>query len=56
MARAGRGALINLRARLAERYRFDVAANYLAAAKGTLRAAWLLGVVSTETWHRAAEV
>src|SRR5262245_27446539 len=49
------GALLALRARLAERYRFDVAANYLAAAKGTLKAAWLLGMVSADTWHRAAE-
>ena len=44
------GALMNLRARLSERYRFDVAANYLAAAKGALKAAWLLGMVSTEAW------
>jgi integrase/recombinase XerD len=50
------GALIALRARLAERYRFDVAANYLSAAKGTLKAAWLLGMVPSDTWHRAAEV
>lgn len=50
------GALINLRARLCDRYRFDVAANYLSAAKGTLKAAWLLGMVSTETWQRASEV
>jgi integrase/recombinase XerD len=50
------GALMNLRARLAERYRFDNAANYLAAAKGALRAAWLLGLVSSDVWTRAREV
>jgi integrase len=50
------GALVNLRARLAERYRFDTAANYLAAAKGCLKAAWLLGMVSSDVWTRAREV
>jgi integrase len=50
------GALVNLRARLCEHYRFDTAANYLAAAKGTLKAAWLLGLVSSDVWTRAREV
>jgi hypothetical protein len=50
------GALLGLRARLVERYRFDTAANYLATAKGTLKAAWLLGMVGTDVWRRAAEV
>jgi integrase len=50
------GALVNLRARLAEKYRFDVAANYLSAARGTLKAAWLLGMVTSDVWYRAAQV
>lgn len=50
------GALVNLRARLSERYRFDTVGNYMAVAKGALKAAWLLGLVSSDVWTRAAEV
>jgi integrase/recombinase XerD len=49
-------ALLNLRARLVERYRFDVAGLYLSAAKGCLRAAWQLGLASSDQWARAQAV
>jgi integrase len=50
------GGLVNLRARLLERYRFDTVGNYMAVAKGALKAAWLLGLVSSDVWTRAREV
>lgn len=50
------GALVNLRARLCERYRFDTVGNYMAVAKGTVKAAWLLGLVSSDVWARAQAV
>ncbi len=56
MARAGRWGAARAAPRLVERYRFDTAANYLATARGTLKAAWLLGMVGTDVWRRAAEV
>jgi integrase len=48
--------LLQLRARLMERYRFDAAGNYLSTAKAVLKAAWLLGLATSDQWSRAQEV
>jgi site-specific recombinase XerD len=45
-----------LRARLAERYKHSTANKHLSALKGVLKAAWQLGFVPVEDYHRAIDV
>ena len=45
-----------LRAVLAERYAFSTANKMLSALRGTLKAAWKLGLMTAEDYHKAASV
>lgn len=45
-----------LRARLAERYKHSTANKHLSALKGVLKAAWQLGFVPVEEYHRAIDL
>ncbi len=47
---------VALRAVLTERYAFSTANKMLSALRGTLKAAWELGLISAEEYHKAASV
>src|SRR5262245_30908264 len=50
------GALMQLRARLVERYKPSAAMNYHATVRGVLKAAWLIGLLDADTYERLRAV